>query len=50
MRVTISRRDTAGTAITAEPLDSLLHVHSFSLSPGCGRTGTEEATILDKNE
>ena len=48
MRVTISRRDTADTAITAELLDSSLHVHSFSLSPGSGRTGTEEATILDR--
>ena len=34
VRVTISRRDTADTAITAKLLDSSLHVHSFSLSPG----------------
>ena len=33
VRVTISRRDTADTAITAELLISL-HVQSFSLSPG----------------
>ena len=48
MRVTISRRDTADTAITAELLDSSLHVHSFSLSPGSGRT--EDATRkMDKS-
>ena len=33
VRVTISRRDTADTAITSELLLSL-HVQSFSLSPG----------------
>ena len=33
VRVRISRRDTADTAITAEPLDSSLHVQPFSLSP-----------------
>ena len=42
MRVTISRRDTADTAITAELLDSSLHVHSFSLSPGT-EVGTSSA-------
>ena len=46
VRVTISRRDTADTAITAELLDSSLHVHSFSLSPGSGRG--EEAVILNR--
>ena len=47
VRVTISRRDTADTAITAELLLSL-HVQSFSLSPvtevdwsGDGMMGTE---------
>ena len=33
-RVRISRRDTADTGITAEPIVPSLHVHSFSLSPG----------------
>ena len=44
--VTISRRDTADTAITAELLLSL-HVQSFSLSPGtevdCSGGGVAEA-------
>ena len=35
MRVTISRRDTADTAITAELLFSL-HTQSSSLTPGPG--------------
>ena len=34
VRVRISRRDTADTAIAAEPLDSSLHVLSLSMSPG----------------
>ena len=40
-RVRIRARDTADTAITAEPMDSSLHVQSFSLSPG-----TEVGTSL----
>ena len=43
VRVRISRRDTADTAITAELLDSSLHVQSFSLSPGTD-VGTFSAT------
>ena len=51
VRVTISRRDTADTAITAELLLSL-YVQSFSLSPGtevdCSRGGDMVPEIIIK--
>ena len=46
MRVTISRRDTADTAITAELLNFSLHVHSVSLSADSGKS--EEAEVFGK--
>ena len=45
VRVTISRRDIADTAITVKSLlDPSLHLQSFSPTPGIGSPGTEVDT------